>query len=62
MFALLKRLTNLGVVSSTMRKPRAYPNVSQGFARDRRNLCKSCNEVVGGFNRNLRKYGKEYAN
>ncbi|WP_439234958.1 hypothetical protein [Lonepinella koalarum] len=62
MLALLKRLTNLSIVSNVMQKPKAYPNVSQGFARDRKNLCKNCNDVVIGLNQGLKKYGEEYAN
>lgn len=62
MLNLLKRLTNLNIVSSVLQKPMAYPDVGYGFERDRRNLCKNCNEVVRGFNRNVSIYGKEYAN
>lgn len=60
MLALLKRLTNLGVVADVLKSPMAYPDVHNGFERDRKNLCKGCNEVVRGLNRNVVKYGKEF--
>lgn len=60
MFGLLKRLTNLSVVSSVLQQPAAYPNVNYGFERDRRNLCRNCAEMVNGLNRNVSAYGKEY--
>ncbi|MBF0785795.1 hypothetical protein E4T80_10015 [Muribacter muris] len=62
MLSLLKKLTNLSIVSSVLRSPADYPDISHGFERDRQNLCKGCNEVVRGINRNVRIYGKEYAN
>lgn len=62
MFDLLKKLTNLSVVSSVLKNPADYPDVNHGFERDRRNLCKGCDEVVRGLNRNVRIYGKEYTN
>lgn len=62
MLGFLKRLTNLSIVSSVFKSPLDYPDVSNGFERDRRNLCKGCNEVVKGINRNVRIYGKEYSN
>ncbi|MDH2997164.1 hypothetical protein A1D22_05695 [Pasteurellaceae bacterium LFhippo2] len=62
MLSLLKRLTNLSIVSNVLKSPMDYPDVDNGFERDRRNLCKGCDEVVRGFNRNVRIYGKEYAN
>lgn len=62
MFDLLKRLTNLSIVSSVLRNPANYPDMDQGFERDHRNLCKGCNEVVRGLNRNVGVYGKEYTN
>ena len=60
MLNLLRRLTNLSIVSSVLQEPASYPNVHYGFERDRRNLCKNCNEVVKGLNHNVSRYGKEY--
>lgn len=54
MLALFKRMTNLSIVSSVLKSPIDYPDIHNGFERDRRNLCKGCNEVVKGINRNVR--------
>lgn len=62
MLAFLKRVTNLSIVSSVLKSPMDYPDINNGFERDRRNLCKGCNKVVKGINHNVRVYGKEYAN
>lgn len=58
--SLLKRLTNLSIVSKVLVKPNAYPNVHSGFARDRQKLCKDCGRVSRQFNASIKaQYGKQ---
>jgi hypothetical protein len=61
MVALLKRLAGVSIVSDVLRSPPSYPDVRNGFERDRARLRGDVRKVVRHINRNVRRYGKEYA-
>lgn len=62
MVALLKRLTNLDVVTAVIQSPAQYPSTRNGFKTDHQKLKDDAKTVTSNLNRNIYKYGyQKYA-